>query len=172
VQRKDRIVVESFDCAQGFLDLLIQLLPPVLRKIIYRITFKEFGKDNYIGPKCFFRYPWKILVGSNSSIGRGCQIYPSFQNKDAYVTIGSDVLIGPNLCIYGAGHPVESPIDKHIGESVSIGDGVYIGGNVLIRYGVTIGANSIVAMGSVVVSNVEPFSVYGGNPAKLLKRTA
>jgi len=88
------------------------------------------------------------------------------------VTIGSDVLIGPNLCIYGAGHPVESPIDKHIGESVSIGDGVYIGGNVLIRYGVTIGANSIVAMGSVVVSNVEPFSVYGGNPAKLLKRTA
>jgi maltose O-acetyltransferase len=123
-----------------------------------------------VGPKCFFRYPWKIRIGSDSSIGRGCQIYPSYQNKDAYVTIGNNVLIGPNLCIYGAGHPIESPINEHLGESVNIGDSVYIGGNVLIRYGVTIGENSIIAMGSVVVSDVEAFSVYGGNPAKLLKR--
>ena len=172
MKRKDRITVETFDFVQGCLDLLILLLPPFLRRAIYRITFKEFGRNIYIGPKCFFRYPWKILIGSNSSIGRGCQIYPSFQNKDAFVTIGNDVLIGPNLCVYGAGHPVESPIDEHVGESVIIGDSVYIGGNVLIRYGVTIGANSIVAMGSVVVSDIEPFSVYGGNPAKLLKRIA
>ena len=47
-------------------------------------------------------------------------------------------------------------------------DNVFIGAYSLIKYGVTIGPNAIVAMGSVVVKDVPPNSVVGGNPAKVI----
>ncbi|WP_316931260.1 DapH/DapD/GlmU-related protein [Chryseobacterium sp. P1-3] len=48
-------------------------------------------------------------------------------------------------------------------------DEVWIGSNVIILSGVTLGKGSIIAAGSVVTKSVEPFSIVGGNPAKIIK---
>jgi len=53
---------------------------------------------------------------------------------------------------------------------IKIEDDVWIGMNVLVLKGVTIGRGAIVAAGSVVTKNVEPWTVVGGNPAKLIKK--
>ena len=53
---------------------------------------------------------------------------------------------------------------------IVIGDGVWIGGNSLIMKGVTIGDGAIVASCSVVVKDVEPFTIVAGNPAKKVKQ--
>jgi acetyltransferase-like isoleucine patch superfamily enzyme len=98
----------------------------------------------------------------------GCQIYPSYQFKDAFITIEENVMTAPNLVIFGAGHPVQNPQDSHVAASVTIRRNAYVGGNVTIRYGVEIGESAVVAAGSVVTKNVEPFTVVGGNPAKFL----
>lgn len=120
-----------------------------------------------IGEGCYFHYPWKISISSGADIGKGFQAYPSYQFKEAKILIGKNVLIAPNCTIFGAGHPTNNAVAAaHIAESVQIENDVYIGGNVTIRYGVTIGQNAIVAAGSVVVKNVAPFSIVGGNPAK------
>jgi len=52
---------------------------------------------------------------------------------------------------------------------ITIQDNVYIGGNCTIYPGITIGHHSIVAPNSAVTKNVEPYSMVGGVPAKVIK---
>ena len=49
-----------------------------------------------------------------------------------------------------------------------IENGVWIGANCTITDGVKIGNNSVIAANSVVITDVGPFDVYGGNPAKFI----
>ena len=51
-----------------------------------------------------------------------------------------------------------------------IGNDVWIGQNVTIMPGVIIGDGAIIAANSTVVKSVEPYSIYGGNPAKFIKK--
>lgn len=169
MKAKDVFVVENYDYATKIFDLVVFALPPFLRRPIYKLVFKEFGKNVMIGEKSHFHYPWKVKIGNNVSIGRGAQIYPSYQFKDMYIVFEDNVMVAPNLTIFGAGHPIDDPLEKHIGEEVVIGRGAYIGGNVTIRYGVTIGAGAVIASGAVVVKDVAPGDVVGGNPARVLK---
>ena len=164
----DRWLVEEYGYLEGLLNGFLGLLPPPVRKIYYKLTFSKFGRNVFIGEKCYFKYPWKIRIGDRASIGMGCQIYPSYQFKDVFITIEENVMTAPNLVIFGAGHPVRNPQDSHVAASVTIRRNAYIGGNVTIRYGVEIGESAVVAAGSVVTKNVEPFTVVGGNPAKFL----
>lgn len=70
---------------------------------------------------------------------------------DYKITIGSGVLIGPNVLIASTGHPVHYKLRPH-GEMYSfevvIGENVWIGGNVSVCPGVTIGENSVVGTGN------------------------
>ena len=88
------------------------------------------------------------------------------------VTIGDNVMIGPNTLITTVGHPL-TPMGRrqHLGiaEPVTIGNDVWIGGNVTILPGVTIGNNVVVAAGAVVTEDVPDNCLIGGVPAKKIK---
>ncbi|KIL11130.1 sugar O-acetyltransferase [Bacillus sp. Je.9.29.b] len=101
-----------------------------------------------------------------------------FANFDAVlldvckITIGHHCLLGPNVHIYTAGHPLD-PIERakgiEFGKPVTIGNHVWIGGGAIINPGVTIGDNAVIASGAVVTKNVPANVVVGGNPAKIIK---
>ena len=55
-------------------------------------------------------------------------------------------------------------------DPIVIEDDVWIGARVIILKGVTIGKGSIIGAGSVVTKDVEPYSIVGGNPAKLIRK--
>lgn len=90
----------------------------------------------------------------------------------APVTMGHNVMIGPNVDIYTVNHPL-NPIGrrKYLAQAkpVKIGNDVWIGGKVTITPGVTIGNNVVVAAGAVVVDDVPDNSLVGGVPAKVIK---
>jgi acetyltransferase-like isoleucine patch superfamily enzyme len=169
LKAKDVFLAENYDYLTKILDAIVFILPPFMRRPIYKLQFSSFGKNVMIGEKCHFHYPWKVKIGSNVSIGRGAEIYPSYQFKNVFVEFEDDVMVAPNLCIFGAGHPTDNPLSEHIADSVIIGKGVYIGGNVTIRYGVRVGEGAIIASGSVVVKDVPPYAIFGGNPARLIR---
>ena len=108
-----------------------------------------------------------IAVGDNSELGQGCIIY-------AGTEIGNDVLMGQDVKIFTRNHnfsDLSAPIRTQ-GETfnkVVVEDDVWICSNVVILPGVRIGAHSVIASGSVVTKSFPPFSVVGGNPAKLIK---
>lgn len=94
-----------------------------------------------------------------------------------YVSIGPEavILMGGNhthrtdwlSCYPFADRAAASYQSK--GDTV-IGDGVWIGLRALIMPGVRIGEGAVVAAGAVVCKNLEPYTVYGGNPARELKK--
>jgi tetrahydrodipicolinate N-succinyltransferase len=63
------------------------------------------------------------------------------------------------------------PFEKQIGSNgdVNVGNDVWIGHGVTIMSGINIGDGAVIAANSHVVRNVEPYSMVGGNPAKLIK---
>lgn len=111
----------------------------------------EIDKDSYIGtlstiqahPACV------VKIGKGCSISHNVRIYTSskvpdfdFSNKkNAHEKIGN----------------------------VIIEDYAWIGANVFINPGVIIGENSVIGANSVVTKNIEPFGIYGGVPAKLIR---
>ena len=93
---------------------------------------------------------------------------------EKYVTIGDYTMIGPNTIITDHdGHNAWPPRDRWTtrgkASDVVIGSDVWIGMNCIVLKGVTIGSGSIIAAGSIVISDVEPNSLYAGNPARKIK---
>lgn len=91
------------------------------------------------------------------------------------VTLGNRIMIGANTVIMDTNShniPFENRLkrwDKIARKPVVIEDDVWIGASCFIMKGVRVGKGSIIAAGSVVTKNVEPFSIYGGNPAVFIK---
>ncbi len=147
----------------------INLLPYPLRWVFLKLTLKKLGKNVLIDYGCYIRYPWRVSVGSNVSLNRGCNIYASMKVAGAEIILGNNVALGPNVTLFGAGHDISSLALPDTAGNIVIKDYVWIGGNSTILYGVTIGEGAVIAAGSVVTKNVESYSVVAGIPAKKIK---
>ena len=91
------------------------------------------------------------------------------------IIIGNDVLIGPNVVFRSSNHnwnlkevPIREQGNK-IGDIIIEND-VWIGANCVILPNVRIGEGAVIAAGSIVNKNIKPFSLYGGVPAKFIKK--
>ncbi len=130
----------------------------------------KFGKNIYIGFNC------KILASSKSKIVFGdnfeCNSNVMINSRGiGEIIIGNNVLIGPNSVLRSNNHNFKNfqkPINQQgmSNGKITIEDDVWIGSNVVILPNVTIGKGSIVAAGAVVTTNVIPFTIVGGIPAK------
>ena len=149
----------------------VNLFPKFIRKLFYKVIFKSFGKNVFVDEGCYFRYPWKILIGNNVTINKSCSFFPSLKDSNSQIQLEDGVILGPNVIFFGAGQDPTNPTHLDISSSIVIGKNTYIGGNSTIRYGVYIGENSTIGAGSVVVSNLGNNSIYAGNPAKFIRKS-
>jgi acetyltransferase-like isoleucine patch superfamily enzyme len=109
-----------------------------------------------------------IRIGDRSAVGAY-----SFLGGQGGITIGDDVIMGPNVRIFSENHrfqDFDTPIRAQ-GEDrapVSISNDCWIGAGATIVAGVMIGTGSVVAAGAVVTKSVPPFSVVAGVPARVV----
>lgn len=126
------------------------------------------GCENpYVEPPFFCDYGYNIHLGKFFYANHGCIILDGGK-----VTIGDDVLFGPNVCVFTAGHPVDPELRRKGWEyslPISIGNNVWVGGNVSINPGVTIGDNAIIGSGSVVTKDIPANVIAVGNPCRVIK---
>jgi maltose O-acetyltransferase len=140
------------------------------RKEILGQLFGKAGNGVYVEPPFYCDYGENIYLGENVYMNVNCVILDC-----AKITIGSNVLFGPNVQIYAAGHPLqgkERVVDGKIVDfafPVTIGSDVWIGGGAVILPGVTIGDNVVIGAGSVVTKNIPSNCVAVGNPARVVK---
>lgn len=90
------------------------------------------------------------------------------------ISIGDNTMIGPNTIIIDHDGHVAWPLEDRWTKQgpikeIVIENDVWIGMNCMILKGVTIGSGAIIAGGSIVVGDVEPNTVYAGNPARKIK---
>ncbi len=123
----------------------------------------------------FLLPPFFATGGANTTIGRNVFVN---QNCTFYdlggLTIGDDVMIGPNVSLITSGHPI-APSQRRAGVTASpivIERNVWIAAGVTVIGGVTVGENSVIAAGAVVTRDVPPDSIVGGNPARVLRSIA
>ena len=109
-----------------------------------------------------------VSIGDRSSVGVDCEVYGP-------VTIGNDVMMGPECVIYTVGHRHDridiTMIEQGFTqvEPVSIGDDTWLGRRVMIMPGVKIGKGCVIAAGAVVTKDIPEYSIAGGIPARVLK---
>jgi len=155
---------------------LKQLRNLLLRKVIYRRY--AIAEGFYSGIRVRLWAKNKLIIGRNFYIGRD-----SFIETDAI--IGDNVMFANRVGLIGKydhhyqqiGVPTRlaSQIrDKDynwlgLNSTIIIEDDVWVGYNSTVLSGVKIGTGSIIAAGSLVTKDVEPYSIYGGVPAKKIK---
>lgn len=126
------------------------------------------------GENAVFNQPFRCDYGCNIKVGENFMANFNLTILDeATVTFGDNCLVGPNVSIYTACHPLDAQQRATMvewAEPVTIGNNVWIGGSATIVPGVTIGDNCIIGAGSVVTRDVESNTVVAGNPAKVIKR--
>lgn len=141
----------------------------IFRGLFYSLLFKSCGSDLMIYPSVYIIFSRRIKVGRRLAVNIN-----TYLDGRGGITIGDNVLIGPNCVIASCEHSFEDPhvpICKQPVKyaEITIGDDVWIGANAFIKCGVKIGSGSVIAAGSVVTKDVPPYAVVGGVPAKVLK---
>jgi maltose O-acetyltransferase len=139
-----------------------------LRKRIYRRLGMEISPASWtIGARCYF-HSADVSIGDRAIINDYCY----FENVGRLV-IGPGVGVGAHVSVITSNHDI-GPSTQRNGrwfyEPVTFEEGVWIGARATILPGVTVGRGTIVAAGAVVVSDCEPNCIYGGVPARILKR--
>jgi len=111
----------------------------------------------------------EIRVGRNVFVNQNCTFYDL-----GGLDIGDDAMIGPNVSLITAGHPL-APSERReatIGKPIVIGRNVWIAAGATVIGGVSIGDNAVVAAGSVVTKDVPANVLVAGNPARVVRSLA
>lgn len=114
------------------------------------------------------QFSWDLSIGDNSGVGVNAVI-------SSHVVIGDDVMMGPECMMFTSNHGMDrtdipmwrQPFSDP--RPIMIGDDVWIGARVTILPGVHVGNGSVIGAGSVVTKDVPPYSIVGGNPAKVIR---
>lgn len=139
-----------------------------IRLFLCRRIFEHCGKNVNIEKDASFGLGFHIRIGDNSGLGVNCFV------PDGSI-IGDNVMMGPNCYIHQRNHAFERTDIPMIQQGykdkkpVVIEDDVWIGRDVTIMVGRHIAQGTIVAANSVVTKDFPPYSIIGGNPAKLIK---
>ncbi|PJJ67829.1 acyltransferase [Chryseobacterium geocarposphaerae] len=151
--------------------ILVQLQEEftVLRVKYYRRSGYDIHSSVYIASNCNIK--GKVSIGEGSSLAHNCVL----SGGNEGIEIRKNVMIAPNVVIIAFSHGTENngiPMSKQNNSEskVVIEDDVWVAANCTIGNGVTIGTGSIIAANSFVNRDVEPFSIIGGVPAKLIRK--
>ncbi len=134
----------------------------------------QFGRALIIGSGTIIRSPHGLSLGNHVSFGRNCTVEVSGTIGDFVMAAGAVSLIGRNdHAIDQVGTPMRygswiGDRERRDGDTLIIGNDVWIGFGATVLSGLSIGDGAVVAAGAVVIKDVPPFSIVGGNPAKVI----
>ena len=138
------------------------------RKRTIRSLLPNSDPGIWLQPPFYCDYGYNIIAGEKVFLNFNCVILDVMQVK-----IGARTLIGPNVQIYTATHPMdhtERASGREFAKPVTIGEDVWIGGGAIICPGVSIGARTVIGAGSVVTKDIPADVMAAGNPCKVIRK--
>lgn len=136
------------------------------RVFLLRCFGARIGRHCVVRSSCEIWQPWKLTIGDYVALSEHVICYTVDK-----ITIGDQTTVSRDTFLCCASHDVTSPIMELTTAPIEIGSNAWIAARAIVMPGRNVGDGAVVAAGSVVVDNVEPWTVVGGNPAKfILKR--
>lgn len=135
-----------------------------VRTSYMRIFLMKLGKHTAICRNVEIRSPWRVEIGSNTSINKNSVL----DGRGKGLIIGNNVDIAQECNIWSLQHDYNSPDYQTEGKMTIIEDYVWIASRATILPGVKVGYGSVVATCSVVTKDVPPLSIVAGCPAKVI----
>ncbi|MBP3332805.1 MAG: sugar O-acetyltransferase [Clostridia bacterium] len=138
------------------------------RSKLLKEMFAEIGENCYIEPPLHSNWG-----GRHVHFGKG--VYANFNLTlvdDNHIYIGDSTLLGPNVVIATAGHPILPELREkgyQYNIPVRIGKNCWLGAGVVVLPGVTIGDNSVIGAGSIVTKDIPSNVVAYGNPCRVIR---
>jgi putative colanic acid biosynthesis acetyltransferase WcaF len=127
---------------------------------LLRVFGAKVGDQVEFKPGVNIKYPWHLNIGNEVWIGENVWL-----DCLVPITIGNNVCLSQGAIILTGSHNYKKTSFDLITGSVTLEDGVWIGAGAIINQGLTIGSHAVLTSGSVATKNLEPYSIYQGNPA-------
>ncbi|MFA5451399.1 MAG: putative colanic acid biosynthesis acetyltransferase [Dehalococcoidales bacterium] len=135
------------------------------RRLILRVFGAKLSDKVNVYPSVSIWLPSNLVMGDRSTLGPHSRVY-----NQGKVVIGSRVTVSQYAHICASSHDYCDPSHQLILSPVFIDDDVWICADAFVGPGVSIGAGAVVGARGVLTSNADAWSVYAGNPAKLIKK--
>ena len=157
----------------GYLDLMDEYnrTPRRMQKERQEMLKRLFAE---VGENCYIESPYFANWGGHH-VHLGSNIYANAGLKlvdDTHIYIGDNTMIGPNVVLATAGHPIDPELRARglqYNMPVRIGNNCWLGAGVIVMPGVTIGDNTVIGAGSIVTKDIPANVVAVGNPCRVLR---
>ena len=165
----EEIMAEQVVCMQKLWEYN-QIQPKDMDKRFAKLQdmFAEIGEGSYIEPPLHANFGGKhVHFGKN--------VYANYNLTmvdDTHIYVGDNTMIGPNVTIATAGHPIDPAlrdVQAQFNMEVHIGRNVWLGGGCVLLPGVSIGDNTVIGAGSIVTKDIPANVVAYGNPCRVIR---
>ena len=167
--KKTIALILYYGIAYNLPEVRILRITKKIRSFLAKQILDKCGDNVWVDKGVWFGDGGDREIGNNSGIGANASIA-------RYTYIGNDVIMGRDVIFITQFHRfdrVDIPMNRQgftEHEPIIVEDDVWIGARAIILPGVRIGKGAIIGAGAVVTKDVEPYSIVGGVPAKLIKR--
>ena len=135
------------------------------RRALLRLFGAKVGKKAQIMPSVQVWAPWNLALGDCATVGVGVDLYAVDR-----IEIGAHATVSQRAFLCTATHDIDHPHMPLKTAPIRIGDGAWICAEAYVHPGVTVGVDAVAGVRAVVLHDVPPGQVVGGNPAKFIRQ--
>ncbi len=135
------------------------------RRFLLQLFGAKIGKHVYIAASAKIKYPWNLVMEDRACIAYEADVYTLGK-----VILGERSVVAQCVYLCTGTHDLSVEAQPLITGTITVGPDVFIGVRALIMPGVTLGQGAIIGGGAVVTKDVPAWEIWGGNPAKLIKK--
>lgn len=137
------------------------------RRFLLRLFGAKVGKGALPYRRAMIWAPWNLAMGERSVLGDGVDCYCV-----APIEIGDGAVVSQRAFLCTASHDFDDPGFALVAAPIQVRAQAWVCAEAFVGPGVEIGEGAVVAARAVVTRDLEPWSVVGGNPAKVLRKRA
>lgn len=137
------------------------------RAFLLRCFGAQLGPNCHFYPRSRIWAPWNLVCGEGASLADDAEIY-----NPSLVQLGSHAILSQHAYLCGATHDYNDPNFPLISFPMRVGAYSWICARASLCPGVNVGDGAVLGLGSVATSDLEPWTVYAGSPARKIKLRA
>lgn len=135
------------------------------RLLLLRVFGAKIEGRPFVFPSAKIYAPFNLELKDGACIGPRADVYSLGK-----VVLDGGCVLSQDSMLCGGSHDLSKKNLPLLVGDIKVGEEVFVGARALVLPGIVIGDGAVVAAGAVVTKDVEPWTVVGGNPARVIKK--